>query len=755
MSKRASYTGCSSTQQSQISSAISSGQSYASSSYSHLTSNPSGSTRYTRWFGTFSTSRYNAVLNSFSRLRTYPNGWTYNCNTCSDPDTYAYVYPSRYGTVYLCGYFWSAPATGAGSRADTIIHEGTHFTQVLGTDDYVYGQSGCLSLAKSNPTNAVYNADFTATYKSVGGEGEVPETQPQYNGSLPEVLQEKPISLKGKYPDDQYIWGNLALINQLSWPYPIKLWTSFSLTVDLVRANTYLGCIAVQSGNNATFLVLGLILCPIALQKWLQGAGTFPVLLFSTPSVVAVISTLVLLGIILWPVSVLRSHLPMKDIWRTDTKDAFQGLILSQSRPNHLSMFGHPRNAQFRRRFIQSAAKTGRAVKTAIAAPLFRRIRCIGRDSNVRVHSQHILSDRNTSSTISSHHFTPPGREPDCNIHKILTQPLIKEYRGSNKSWLPELSVRASHEDSSAVFHIEVKWNNKLTRALEEDHMPFVWVLKSEELSSNFSSPEANAARRLVDGWTLRPGSHIQAEAKLITRALITSSVLRDIFFKASVSINNNPLVLAMESLATAIIRATLRPGFTYFQTQKDLPNPELPHRPAGKCDFVEDYRSGTVFDVIGSVGGLFALLHAVHVLFFGRPLLWGLTGWSRSIVKLPPPHSTTYAGAKLITPFGLIGRCSSARFKSRLRREYHEAPTEDSAGTIQIVKFLRDFVIDFGPAGLDWDEHSSDEHMDPKLPIDSEGTTSARIPLMDVESDATNTQQSERGSKYELQSHK
>ncbi|QRV93188.1 peptidyl-Lys metalloendopeptidase [Ceratobasidium sp. AG-Ba] len=164
LSKRASYTGCSSTQQSQVSSAISSGQSYASSSYSHLTSNPSGSTRYTRWFGTFSTSRYNLVLNSFSRLRTYPNGWTYNCNTCSDPDTYAYVYPSRYGTVYLCGYFWAAPATGAGSRADTIIHEGTHFTQVLGTDDYTYGQSSCLSLARSNPTNAVYNADNHAFF---------------------------------------------------------------------------------------------------------------------------------------------------------------------------------------------------------------------------------------------------------------------------------------------------------------------------------------------------------------------------------------------------------------------------------------------------------------------------------------------------------------------------------------------------------------------------------------------------------------
>ncbi|KAG8741424.1 hypothetical protein FRC10_002871 [Ceratobasidium sp. 414] len=118
LSKRQTYSDCTAARQTQVASAISSAASYATDSYSHLTSNPSGSTRYTRWFGTWASSRYSAVLNSFS-----------------------------------------APATGAGSRADTIIHEGTHFTQVLGTDDYTYGQSSCLSLAKSNPTNAVYNAE--------------------------------------------------------------------------------------------------------------------------------------------------------------------------------------------------------------------------------------------------------------------------------------------------------------------------------------------------------------------------------------------------------------------------------------------------------------------------------------------------------------------------------------------------------------------------------------------------------------------
>ncbi|HEV8631557.1 MAG TPA: M35 family metallo-endopeptidase, partial [Thermoanaerobaculia bacterium] len=38
-------------------------------------------------------------------------------------------------------------------------HETSHFTVVAGTDDWAYGQSACKSLALSNPTNAVDNAD--------------------------------------------------------------------------------------------------------------------------------------------------------------------------------------------------------------------------------------------------------------------------------------------------------------------------------------------------------------------------------------------------------------------------------------------------------------------------------------------------------------------------------------------------------------------------------------------------------------------
>ncbi|CAE6379643.1 unnamed protein product [Rhizoctonia solani] len=164
LSQYTSFSGCSATRQRQIAGAISSAQSYSTNSHNHLISNPSGSTLYTRWFGIFSSDNYNLVLDSFSRLRTYPSGWIYDCNTCTEPDAYAYVYPRLYGNVYLCPYFWTAPATGPASKADTIIHEGTHFPQVIGTEDYAYGESDSLSLARSNPTNAVYNADNHAFF---------------------------------------------------------------------------------------------------------------------------------------------------------------------------------------------------------------------------------------------------------------------------------------------------------------------------------------------------------------------------------------------------------------------------------------------------------------------------------------------------------------------------------------------------------------------------------------------------------------
>jgi peptidyl-Lys metalloendopeptidase len=107
------------------------------------------------------------------------SGYTYDC-TCDEEGVYAYVVLSqwvslsgflfhefltsfslttRFGTIHLCPVFWEVSTTGTDSKAGTLVHESSHFTQLAGTDDHVYGQSGAKSLAISNPSEAIDNAD--------------------------------------------------------------------------------------------------------------------------------------------------------------------------------------------------------------------------------------------------------------------------------------------------------------------------------------------------------------------------------------------------------------------------------------------------------------------------------------------------------------------------------------------------------------------------------------------------------------------
>ena len=70
--------------------------------------------------------------------------------------------------------------------------------------------------------------------------------------------------------------------------------------------------------------------------------------------------------------------------------------------------------------------------------------------------------------------------------------------------------------------------------------------------------------------------------------------------------------------------------------------------------------------------------------------------------------------GAKLINPFGILSGCHSQDFRRRLRERYHcqsigenGHSTDDPSDVIRMNAFLRDFVIDFGPADIDEDsEH-------------------------------------------------
>ncbi|KEP45092.1 putative Kex protein, partial [Rhizoctonia solani 123E] len=280
------------------------------------------------------------------------------------------------------------------------------------------------------------------------------------------------------------------------------------------------------------------------------------------------------------------------------------------------------------------------------------------------------------------------------------------------------------------VYHITVQPKSSTSnRRTLNSQMPYIWLLNSYELASNLSLAQVDEVRSYLPPWELLRGSHVEAEAKLITRRFIKSSIMRDILLYAEPEYRPLSLYPIVESsmvalnsadrdIATATVRTSLTPGLMSLQKQVntqvnmyDFDNSD------NVCDFIDDHRSGTVIDVLGSVGGLFALLQAIHVLLFGRPLLWGLT-------------AMIHKGAKLISPFGLFGNCGSREFRRRLREEYYSASTEEGLETIQVGKFLRDFVIEFGPANLDPESRPSQRprSLSPKILAMDEGMASVQV---------------------------
>jgi peptidyl-Lys metalloendopeptidase len=153
------YNKCTTTQQTSLVSARTQASTYSADALGYLNSNKQGS-RYTTWFGVYDATRYNTVKTHFSSISnamdTKPV--TFDCS-CKKKNVYAYVYSSQPYSIYLCGAFWAAPLTGTDSKGGTLIHEMSHFTVVAGTTDYVYGQAGAKSLAISNPSQAIMNAD--------------------------------------------------------------------------------------------------------------------------------------------------------------------------------------------------------------------------------------------------------------------------------------------------------------------------------------------------------------------------------------------------------------------------------------------------------------------------------------------------------------------------------------------------------------------------------------------------------------------
>ncbi|CAE6410051.1 unnamed protein product [Rhizoctonia solani] len=560
----------------------------------------------------------------------------------------------------------------------------------------------------------------------------------------------------------------------------------FILTIDVKRTSTYLGCITSQAVVNFVFsalligyLVLNMIaykVYSVTVQKFVDITAVASVFLGGTCS-------LSLLAITLSPFFTLRSHVSMRQLRRTNTKDAFQGSVAPLAFCV-LSFIGHQRDISIRNPVVFDTKKflgrllfrRVRPVETRVYAllrnvfALIAMVVLIFRMVSALQRAQNEISTRITSSTCD--------RRPIPDNHDIN---LVLERNSAsffNDGDPPNITVKISYRDSSDSRMCSILASKELeyARALDtfvcpsakqmsvisdtfgpqvgvpyfrlylevsrrhgtldiQRDIPLIWLSNGLEQPGNLSSPHAHPVRAYMPAWMLRPGFHMDTEAKLITKRLIKSSILKDVVLNskptyASVSLypiaESGLLSYSNVSIATGEVRVTLRPGFMYFGARAVPENLDHPSTRIDACDYIDDYRSSTILDVIGSVGGLFTVLHGIHVLLFGRPLLWGLTG------------------TKLITPFGIFGICSSRKFKGRLREQYYS-----SADTIDIVRFLRDFVIDLGPADFNPEDHpSQDSTSSPSSIAKNEGLSdadSARIPLMCIDTSSTLLRQREK----------
>ncbi|CAE6472148.1 unnamed protein product [Rhizoctonia solani] len=578
--------------------------------------------------------------------------------------------------------------------------------------------------------------------------------------------------LSQTYPNVQVELGPVSMLSS-----QLALWTilmvndCFMLTIDFHRTGSYLGCIATQAAMSTITIVmtctaLGLYFDQFGWEPIIYGGspryGIGP-FVFGIPIAIGAICSLCLLVVTVWPLFILRSSLSFEWLWKCNTKDAFMCMVAQLGKPRELQMFGHPRNPPISLFYVPGS--NGRAFLRWISPVLFRRVSpvetkgyafirnffaasaisiIVFRTVTALLQAQNKIETRMKSRDCSEHGYQPMLHdiqvltEYDSEVANTIVYsvdvltgnletctPVLPQSTGS--TWIQQIISCNVPASQVPVFRIEVR--SPSGSVLTEAGMPHIWLSNKNEdwYGVSFDQYSKRTARVYSPVWKLRPGFHVEAQAKLITRRFISSHFLRDIvLYSDSIytqrslypifETSRNALVdssgLINTTQATSTIQATLNPGFeNYYRSQEDFWNlqrgvSDLPQM----CDYIEDYRSGSVLDMLGSVGGLFALLHAAHVYLFGRPLLWGLTG------------------AKLIAPFGLLGECSTDNFKKRLREHYYRQPTWDDPETfrINIGAFLRDFVIDLGPADVGPNQAPDSKPLSPKE--DQEGSVGNQI---------------------------
>ncbi|MFL6707286.1 MAG: M35 family metallo-endopeptidase [Massilia sp.] len=152
------FNRCTVDQQSQVTQALAAGSAMASDGDAYMSAGKTGP-RYTKWFGAVDSGRVSTIKAHFASLKDAFANKPVTVDCGCKKTYYAYVYPTQPYTIYVCKAFWTAPMTGTDSKGGTLVHEMSHFNVVASTDDWVYGQSGAASLAVSDPSKAIDNAD--------------------------------------------------------------------------------------------------------------------------------------------------------------------------------------------------------------------------------------------------------------------------------------------------------------------------------------------------------------------------------------------------------------------------------------------------------------------------------------------------------------------------------------------------------------------------------------------------------------------
>lgn len=123
---------------------------------------------FKRWFGStdeVSRQQIKSRIEKEIQLNKQMKLEDFKCANPSKPKRYAYVYPTDTShTIYLDVAFGKAKGVGKDSQAGTLAHEMSHFNDIGGTKDVVYGTHDARDLAKTNPAKAQQNADSFEYY---------------------------------------------------------------------------------------------------------------------------------------------------------------------------------------------------------------------------------------------------------------------------------------------------------------------------------------------------------------------------------------------------------------------------------------------------------------------------------------------------------------------------------------------------------------------------------------------------------------